>query len=51
MSETSLVDLLKGIEVILDALVVRGEMGLSRPVNGTGFGHAVVLKKRGKMGL
>jgi hypothetical protein len=39
-----LVDLLKGLEVILHALVVRGEMGHSRSVDRTSLGHAVVLK-------
>jgi hypothetical protein len=43
-----LVDLLKGLEVILYALAVRGEMGHSRPVGRTSFGHGVVQKKRGE---
>jgi hypothetical protein len=46
--ESLLVDLLKGLEVILYALVVGGEMGHSRPVGRTSFGHGVVQEKRGE---
>lgn len=34
--------------MILYALVVRGEMGHSRPVGQTSFGHGVVQEKRGE---
>ena len=48
--ESLLVNLLEGLEVILYALVVRGEMGLSSPVDRASFGHGVVPEKRGEKG-
>jgi hypothetical protein len=42
LPESFLVDLIKGLEVVLNTLVVRGEKGLSRPLDGTGFAHGVV---------
>jgi len=41
--ESLLVNLFEGLEVILNTLVVRGQMGLSWSVDGTDFGHGVVL--------
>ena len=48
LPECLLVNLLKGLEVILNTLVVRGEMGHSRSVDRTSFGHGVQQKKRGE---
>ncbi len=48
--ESLLVNLREGLEVILYALVVWGEMGLSRPVDRASFGHGVVPEKRGEKG-
>jgi hypothetical protein len=42
LGKSFFVDPLKSIEVILDALVVRGQMRLSGPVDRAGFGHGFV---------
>jgi len=46
--ESVLANLLKGFEVILYALIARGEKGLSSPLDRASFGHGVVHKKRGE---
>jgi len=45
-----LMDLLEGLEMILNALVEGGQMRFSGSVDGTGFGHRFVSKKTGGQG-
>jgi hypothetical protein len=45
--ESFLVNLFEGFVMVLDAVVERSPMGLSRPIDPAGFGHGFVRMKTG----